>query len=49
MIEPVIRPLAVGDRLPDVALTDERSERWMLRDHVGDDRPALLVFHRHLA
>lgn len=45
----VNEPLDIGDRIPDVALVDERSNSWSLQEHLGDGRPALLVFHRHLA
>ena len=37
----------VGDPAPDIDLPDERNERWRLSEQRG--RPAVLIFHRHLA
>jgi peroxiredoxin len=36
-----------GDRAPSIDLPDEFGTRWRLADQRG--RPALLIFHRHLA
>ena len=41
------RVLRVGDRLPDLELTDHRGLPWRTSEHLG--RPLVLVLHRHLA
>jgi peroxiredoxin len=37
----------VGDPAPPIALPDHEGNTWRLADHLG--RPAVLIFHRHLA
>lgn len=39
--------MSPGDRAPDIDLPDHDGNRWRLSDHGG--RPAVLLFHRHLA
>ena len=45
--EPADRILRVGDRLPDVTLTDHHGRPWRTGEQLG--RPLVLVLHRHLA
>jgi peroxiredoxin len=36
----------LGDRAPEVALSDHDGAPWNLHDHLGSN--VVLIFHRHL-
>jgi len=40
-------PALIGEPAPGIDLPDDGGNRWRLSDQHG--RPAVLVFHRHLA